>query len=156
LKLTKPHFNYTYNPDYFKIYSDPQNSTHYGATIQEVLIQLDDVSYKFEIETDNRILVQQTINVCKLSSRLNGFYLKMFQLIASSPDTSVPTCPVKKGKYFAVQARPKDFLDSLDLTEKVPGYIPLRGKYFFSYKLLTTVQRRKVEIFRGLEVFEFV
>jgi hypothetical protein len=83
-------------------------------------------------------------------------YLKVFELFDPFVDKRILNCPLKKGKYVVLRARPKDFLENVDITGKLPGYIPLKGKYVFYYKTFTTVQNKKVEIFKGLEVFEFI
>jgi Protein of unknown function (DUF1091) len=132
------------------------NATHYGATIVEVLMDLRVVFVNYKVESGIKEILDQTIDVCKVFKRPRGLTQSMLQSYKKFMDLGLFKCPIKKGKYFAVKAREKDFLENLELEGNFPNFIPLKGNYTFRYQVWTIVQKKKVNLIAGFDRFEFV
>jgi hypothetical protein len=121
-----------------------------------VLTDIPTLILNYKVISNERKFVEQTIDICKINKEPKGLTKNLINIVSETLDKRLLTCPIKEGNYVLVNVRKVDFLNSMKIEENIPGFIPLKGRYVLAYKIWTNLQKKRVNLFNGFEVFEFV
>lgn len=71
-------------------------------------------------------------------------------------DKRLKKCPIKKSKYVFLEGRDRDFVNTSNLTDGFPMFIPLKGRYVLRTTARTTLNKKPVNLYSTYEVFDVV
>lgn len=155
-RLVKTNYTQEINKDYAILNSLPWNSTHYGPVVVEILKDINSYLYNIKVESGSRTVLDVTFNLCKVFKLRRGFFKDITQNFIKLMDEKLLSCPIKKGKYVCIGAREIDFLNTMNVSDTIPRFIPSIGKYVMQIEGRTIVNRKSVSLFNATEWFEFV
>lgn len=132
-------FDDTYEKKLFEGFEEPSNETHHGAVNFKIYQDIPILLCRMTATSSNRTFVDQQINLCKFFKHQRAFFVtSLFKNFYSKYyNPKLLECPIKKGFYHGVDARPrvKDLSEYVDTPSMVPS------KAIFN---LTSILRAKI------------
>ena len=138
---------YFYDQKLANISENNSNETHFGGIFCEFYDDIPVILLRMILSASGTTYIDQNINACKwIKNQRIGFVIEAFKLFYEKYfDPRILDCPIKKGRYSAIQARP--IPKNLGQFGQIPIFIPFKGIFNYTIVIKTKIGNSKLRPF---------
>lgn len=108
----------------------------------------------FTLESEGKKLLEHNVNLCKIFNKSGGFVLQAAKKYLTLIDEKLFKCPIKTGNYTLLAARESNFMNSMNMKEGLPSFLPLQGNFTVTTLTKTIIRKNSINLVRSIETFE--
>lgn len=128
------------------------NETYNGAITVEFFQDLPVFVANIKFENEAAKIIDFRVNICKITDNRVNFVSSFFKnFYEKFYDPKFFTCPIKKGRFVAVQPKPRQF----EVSKLIPSFLSFSGNVTLTLNLQSRIAKKTVDLYTSVELVEF-